>query len=167
MVFQDAGASLTPWLHVRELLDDRLRDRPRGERRERVDATLAHLGLPPEAADSRPFELSGGQRQRVALARAVVVVPDLLLCDEPISALDASLAATVLNLLGRLRRELGFAMVFVTHDLAAARLIADRVVVMTEGRIVESGSTDKLVGAPEHAYTEALLAAVPEVPTWS
>ena len=88
--------------------------------------------------------------------------PDLLLCDEPISALDASLAASVLNLLGRLRRELGFAMIFVTHDLAAARLVSDRIVVMTEGRIVEEGPTERVVTTPAHDYTRILLESVPE-----
>jgi len=163
MVFQDAGASLTPWLRVGTLLGERLRGLPAAERANKIESALARLGLSNEIASLRPRELSGGQRQRVALARAVIDPPDLLLCDEPISALDASLAATVLNLLGRLRRELGFAMVFVTHDLAAARLVADRVVVMTEGRIVEDGPTDDVVERPAHQYTRTLLAAVPEV----
>jgi len=163
MVFQDAGASLTPWLKVGVLLSERLRGVPAEERRSTIASTLAKLGLSADVAQLRPNELSGGQRQRVALARAVIEPPDLLLCDEPISALDASLAATVVNLLGRLRRELGFAMVFVTHDLAAARLVADRVVVMTEGRIVEDGPTDEVVDRPAHDYTRTLLSAVPEV----
>ena len=163
MVFQDAGASLTPWLKVEELLGERLRHVPEEERRRRIWETLAHLGLSEEVARVRPGELSGGQRQRVALARAVVDPPDLLLCDEPISALDASLAATVLNLLGRLRREIGFATVFVTHDLAAARLVADRIAVITRGRIVETGATEDIVLRPQHDYTRTLLSAVPEV----
>jgi len=161
MVFQDAGASLTPWLRVGELLEDRVRHLPRGERSARVRDVLGRLGLPDEAADVTPRELSGGQRQRVALARAVIQPPELLLCDEPISALDTSLAATVLNLLGRLRRELGFAMVFVTHDLAAARLVADRILVMTDGALVEDGPAERVIGAPGHEYTRALLRAVP------
>ena len=163
MVFQDAGASLTPWLKVEELLGERLRDAPSAERKQRIRETLAQLGLSEEVARVRPGELSGGQRQRVALARAVVDPPDLLLCDEPISALDASLAATVLNLLGRLRRELGFATIFVTHDLAAARLVADRIAVMTRGRIVETGATEDVVLRPQDDYTRTLLGAVPEV----
>jgi len=121
--------------------------------------------LPSEVANARAQQLSGGQRQRAALARAVIEPPDLLLCDEPISALDASLAATVLNLLGRLRRELGFSMVFVSHDLAAARLIADRILVMTRGRIVEEGTSDTVISQPSNPYTQTLLAAVPEMPT--
>ncbi|MGI8421265.1 MAG: oligopeptide/dipeptide ABC transporter ATP-binding protein [Gaiellaceae bacterium] len=163
MVFQDAGASLTPWLRVDELLGERLRHLRPAERKQRILEVLAHLGLSEEIARVRPGELSGGQRQRVALARAVVDPPDLLLCDEPISALDASLAATVLNLLGRLRRELGFATVFVTHDLVAARLVADRIAVMTRGRIVETGATEDVVLRPQDEYTRTLLGAVPEV----
>lgn len=163
MVFQDAGASLTPWLTIGELLGERLRGVPRRERTARVAAVLGHLGLPPSVAKLRPGKLSGGQRQRVALARAVIEPPELLLCDEPTSALDASLAATVLNLLGELRRELGFAMLFVTHDIAVARLVADRIVVMKDGRIIESGDTDTLLAAPKTNYTETLLDAVPEL----
>ena len=162
MVFQDAGASLTPWLSVGELLEDRIRFLPREQRRSRIKQVLSHLGLPHDVATATPTQLSGGQRQRVALARAVIEPPQLLLCDEPISALDASLAATVLNLLGSLRRELGFAMVFVTHDLAAARLVADRIVVMTEGRLVEEGPADDIIFRPTHPYTQALLDAVPK-----
>ena len=161
MVFQDAGASLTPWLSVGELLEDRIRNVAREHRRSRVFDVLARLGLPSEVAAYTPRQLSGGQRQRVALARAVIEPPELLLCDEPISALDASLAATVLNLLGELRRELGFSMVFVTHDLAAARLVADRIIVMTDGQLIEDGPAEQLIATPEHEYTRALLSAIP------
>lgn len=161
MVFQDAGSSLTPWLSVGELLEDRVRSLPRKERLVRVHQVLSRLGLPVEVAAATPRQLSGGQLQRVALARAVIEPPHLLLCDEPISALDAALAATVLNLLGTLRRELGFAMVFVTHDLAAARLVADRIVVMTQGSLVEDGPADDIIFRPRHPYTKALLGAVP------
>ncbi|MCY7287662.1 MAG: ATP-binding cassette domain-containing protein, partial [Cryobacterium sp.] len=165
MVFQDAGSSFTPWLTVGQHLQERVAHLPTNQRRERVEQALLRLGLPTEVAHSRAHQLSGGQRQRAALARAVIEPPDLLLCDEPISALDASLAATVLNLLGHLRRELGFAMVFVTHDLAAARLIADRILVMTSGRIVEEGSPDVIIGQPSNPYTQALVGAVPEMPS--
>lgn len=163
MVFQDAGSSFTPWLSIGQHLEERIPGVPASERRRRVTQALARLGLPSEVARVRPRQLSGGQRQRAALARAVIEPPDVLLCDEPISALDASLAATVLNLLGRLRRELGFALVFVTHDLAAARLIADRIVVMTGGRIVEEGPAEAVVERPADTYTRALLSSVPEV----
>jgi peptide/nickel transport system ATP-binding protein len=163
MVFQDAGASLTPWLTVGEQIGERLRAEriSASERDRRVREALTLVGLPSEVARAKPATLSGGQRQRVALARAVVVPPDLLLCDEPTSALDVSLAATVLNLIGRLRDQLGMAVLFVTHDLAAARVIAERIAVMYLGRIVEMGSADAVCSNPRHPYTEALLAAVP------
>ena len=165
MVFQDAGASLTPWLRVGTMLDERLQAHvtgmSRAERQDRVLDALRTVGLPPETARARGDQLSGGQRQRVALARAVIVPPTVLLCDEPTSALDVSLAATVLNLIGRLRRELGMSVLFVTHDLAAARIVADRIAVMREGRIVEVGPTDEVCGRPQHEYTRTLLGAIP------
>ena len=165
MVFQDAGASLTPWLTVGEQIEERLRSEPIGrqERKSKVIEALAMVGLPPEVATAKPVQLSGGQRQRVGLARATVVPPEVLLCDEPTSALDVSLAATVLNLIGRLRRELGVAILFVTHDLAAARMVGDRIAVMYLGRIVEIGDADELCADPVHPYTRALLDTVPEV----
>jgi peptide/nickel transport system ATP-binding protein len=118
--------------------------------------------LPAEVSESKPAQLSGGQRQRAALARATVVPPDVLLCDEPTSALDVSLAATVLNIIGELRRELGVAVLFVTHDLAAARVVADRIAVMYLGRIVEFGAAREIVTDPKHPYTKALLSVVPK-----
>ena len=165
MVFQDAGASLTPWLTVGEQIGERLRGEglTRDARAQRVAEVLTMVGLPAEVAEARPAQLSGGQRQRVALARATVVPPEVLLCDEPTSALDVSLAATVLNLIGRLRRELGVAIVFVTHDLAAARMVGDRIAVMYLGRIVEIGSSEELCTTPLHPYTAALLETVPQV----
>ncbi|WP_169165320.1 ATP-binding cassette domain-containing protein [Cellulomonas taurus] len=165
MVFQDAGASLTPWLRVGTMLDERLRSHVTGmsreQRRTAVLDALRTVGLPEETARARGDQLSGGQRQRVALARAVIVPPTVLLCDEPTSALDVSLAATVLNLIGRLRRDLGMSVLFVTHDLAAARIVADRIAVMRAGRIVEVGPTDQVCAAPAHEYTRTLLAAIP------
>jgi len=123
MVFQDAGASLTPWLSVGTLISERLRGAglSAASRRQRVVDALAHVGLPAEVASARAGQLSGGQRQRVALARASVIPPEVLLCDEPTSALDVSLAAGVLNLIGRLRRELGMAVLFVWIRRRAAR----------------------------------------------
>ena len=162
MVFQDAGASLTPWLTVGEIVGERLLGTTsRADRRERVDQALHQVGLPPDVAGIKAAGLSGGQRQRVAFARAIIVPPRLLLCDEPTSALDASLAASVLNLLQDLRRELGMAVMFVTHDLAAARFISDRIAVMYLGQIVELAPTKELITNPQHPYTKALLAAVP------
>jgi peptide/nickel transport system ATP-binding protein len=162
MVFQDAGASLTPWLTVGELLGERLpRGTKRQEKKRKIAEALTLVGLPVEVAGAKAGSLSGGQRQRVGFARATIVAPRLLLCDEPTSALDASLAASVLNLLQRLRRELGMAVMFVTHDLAAARLVADRIAVMYLGEIVEVGPADAIVRSPQHPYTKALMAAVP------
>jgi peptide/nickel transport system ATP-binding protein len=163
MVFQDAGSSLTPWLTSRELVEERLRSCgvPRAQRADRVQAVFAQVGLPAWAVDARPAQLSGGQRQRVAIARAIVAPPRLLLCDEPTSALDVSVAAGVLNLIGRLRRELGMAILFVTHDIAVARLIADRVAVMYLGRIVESGPATTVIADPVHPYTKALISSLP------
>jgi peptide/nickel transport system ATP-binding protein len=165
MVFQDAGASLTPWMTIGEQIGERLREDRLGRaaREERVTRVLAQVGLPAEVAAAKSAQLSGGQRQRAALARATVVAPQVLLCDEPTSALDVSLAATVLNLIGRLRRELGMAVVFVTHDLAAARVVADRIAVMYLGRIVEVGPAEQICGSPVHPYTRALLSTVPGV----
>jgi peptide/nickel transport system ATP-binding protein len=165
MVFQDAGASLTPWLSVGTQIAERLRGAGlnAAARRQRVTDALAHVGLPAEVASARAGQLSGGQRQRVALARATVIPPEVLLCDEPTSALDVSLAAGVLNLIGRLRRELGMAVLFVTHDLSVARVVADRIAVMYLGRIVELGGADEIVARPRHPYTKALVSAVPEL----
>ncbi len=165
MVFQDAGASLTPWLTVGALIGERLRHAHLGaaQRGERVEEALAHVGLPAHVARARATQLSGGQRQRVALARATVVPPEVLLCDEPTSALDVSLAAVVLNLVARLRRELGMAVLFVTHDLSVARVVADRIAVMYLGRIVELGPAEQVVASPQHPYTKALVRAVPDL----
>jgi len=165
MVFQDAGASLTPWLSVGELIAERLRGRKlsRAARRDAVIEVLDRVGLPAEVAKSRAGQLSGGQRQRVSLARATVVPPAVLLCDEPTSALDVSLAASVLNLIGDLRRGLDMSVVFVTHDLSVARVVADRIAVMYLGRIVEIGPAEDVIGNPTHPYTRALVDAIPDL----
>jgi peptide/nickel transport system ATP-binding protein len=165
LVFQDAGASLTPWMPIGAQIGERLAPLgvPRPERAARVAATLEAVGLPADAAAAVPGKLSGGQRQRAAIARAIVVPPALLACDEPVSALDVSLAAQVLNLLCQLRAELGIALLFVTHDLAAARAVADEVAVMQAGVVVEHGSTEQIFIAPQHPYTRELIAAIPDV----
>jgi peptide/nickel transport system ATP-binding protein len=166
VVFQDAGSSLTPWLSVRSLLLERLGNTVTGAgldragRERTVAEALERVALPSSVLDSRPAELSGGQRQRVAIARAVVVPPSVLFCDEPTSALDVSVASTVLNLLNLLRHDLGLPVLFVTHDLAAARVIADRVDVISEGRIVESVAADALVDTMTSDYGRRLLDAV-------
>ncbi|HEY6575851.1 MAG TPA: ABC transporter ATP-binding protein [Mycobacterium sp.] len=165
MVFQDAGASLTPWLSVGELISERLRSAKtsRARRNEAVAEVLDRVGLPLEIAKSRAGQLSGGQRQRVSLARATVVPPSVLLCDEPTSALDVSLAASVLNLIGDLRRSLDMSVVFVTHDLSVARVVADRIAVMYLGRIVEVGPADDVINRPTHPYTKALVDSIPDL----
>jgi peptide/nickel transport system ATP-binding protein len=165
LVFQDAGASLTPWLSVGEHLEERLRSEgfTARERVERARDVLALVGLPNSVLGLRAHQLSGGQRQRVAIARTIAVPPALLACDEPISALDVSLAAAVLNLLGRLRAELGMALLFVTHDLSVARLMGDRVAVMHAGRIVEEGPPETVLQRPQHPQTKALVAALPRL----
>jgi peptide/nickel transport system ATP-binding protein len=165
MVFQDAGSSLTPWLTVGELLNERLAPLRLGaaERRERVERALTSIGLPASVARVKPSELSGGQRQRVALARATMIPPAVLLCDEPTSALDASLAASVLNLIREMQSELRMTVLFVTHDLSVARLMGDRIVVMTQGEIVEVGTSEDVIERPEHPYTRNLLASVPDI----
>ncbi|OJU80534.1 MAG: hypothetical protein BGO11_07350 [Solirubrobacterales bacterium 70-9] len=163
MVFQDAGASLTPWMTIGAMLRERLRGEGLDKlaQRRRVEETLALVGLSAEVAAARPGRLSGGQRQRAALARAVIVPPTLLACDEPTSALDVSLAAVAINLLRKLRRELDVALLFVTHDLAVARAVADEIAVMSEGRIVERGSAAEVLAHPSSEKTRELLEAVP------
>jgi peptide/nickel transport system ATP-binding protein len=165
MVFQDAGASLTPWLPVGELIGERLRRNgmSRKQKREAVAEVLQRVGLSADIAKSRAGQLSGGQRQRVSLARATVVPPAVLLCDEPTSALDVSLAASVLNLIDDLRRTLGMSVIFVTHDLSVARVVADRIAVMYLGRIVEIGPADDVIAQPAHPYTQALVDAIPDL----
>jgi peptide/nickel transport system ATP-binding protein len=165
VVFQDAVASLTPWLTIGEQIGDRLRASglSREKRRLKVARSLELVGLDAALADAVPSELSGGQCQRAVVARALVLPPKLLLCDEPISAMDVSLAATTLNLLASLRRSMDMAMLFVTHDLAAARIIADRIAVLEKGVLVEDGDPDELIAAPKQPYTRALIAAMPKL----
>ena len=167
MVFQDAGSSLTPWLSIGEILSERLLPLgiDRRERGRRVSEVLESMGLPAAVATVRPSELSGGQRQRVVLARATIIPPSVLLCDEPTSALDASLAATVLNLIREMRERLEMTVLFVTHDLAVARLMGDRIAVMNQGRLVEVGDAESVISHPSDPYTAALIAAVPEIVT--
>jgi peptide/nickel transport system ATP-binding protein len=163
VVFQDAAASLTPWLTIGEQISERLRPMAldTAARNARVAEALTDVGLDSGFATARPGGLSGGQCQRAALARAIVVPPRLLLCDEAVSAMDVSLAAGILNLIGVLRRRLGLALLFVTHDLAAARFVADRMVVMAQGRLVEQGPVEQIMAHPAHPATRQLLAAMP------
>jgi peptide/nickel transport system ATP-binding protein len=165
VVFQDAAAALTPWLTVGEQIGDRLRKHglSRADRQRLVAEAMQRVGVDPALAAALPGELSGGQCQRITVARAIVDPPRLLLCDEPISAMDVSLAAQTLNLLGNLRRSMGMAMLFVTHDLAAARLIADRIAVLERGELVEIGDPDQIITTPEAPYTKMLVSAVPRL----
>ena len=164
MVFQNPYASLNPRLSVRATVTEPLivhRIGMPAERRERADALLALVGLAPDIGDRYPHQLSGGQRQRVGIARALATQPRLLVADEPISALDVSIQAQIVNLLVELRRRLGLAYLFIAHDLAVVRHISDRVAVMYLGRIVELGAADAVFERPLHPYTQALLSAIP------
>ncbi len=163
LIFQDASTSLTPWMTVVAQVEERFRQRgvPRGERRDRAFDMLTRVGLDQRAGRARPRELSGGQRQRAVIARALASGPSLLICDEPVSALDASLVVRVLDLLEELREQLGVALMVVTHDLSAARRIAETVAVMYLGRIVEQAPADQLFAEPLHPYTRGLIAANP------
>jgi len=164
MVFQDPYASLNPRRTVAEILDTVLvvnRIGTAQQRRARIAAMLDRVGLPASALGRYPHEFSGGQRQRIGIARALVLEPDLLICDEPVSALDVSIQAQILNLLVDLKRDLGLAYLFISHDLSVVRYIADRVHVMQAGRIVESGDHRDIWRAPQHPYTRTLLDAIP------
>jgi peptide/nickel transport system ATP-binding protein len=163
LVFQDCGSSLTPWMPIGVQVEERLRALgvPRREREPRALDYLGRVGLDRRAARAKPRDLSGGQRQRAVIARALASDPKLLICDEPVSALDASLAVRVLTLLESLRDDLGVALLVVTHDLAAARRIANEVAVMYLGRIVEQAPADRLFEHPTHPYTQGLIAASP------
>ncbi|NED14469.1 ABC transporter ATP-binding protein, partial [Streptomyces sp. SID9124] len=163
IVMQDPMGALDPRLPVFELLAEPLRaiGRDRASIRARIDEILALVGLDEAMSDRFPAALSGGQRQRVGIARALATEPRLLVLDEPLSALDVSVQAGVINLLARLKRELGLAYLVVAHDLAVVRYISDRIAVMYLGHIVETGDTETLFADPKHPYTKALLSAIP------
>lgn len=164
MVFQDPVASLNPRRSVGESVADPLRAAGVLDERRlvaRVRELLDRVGLDPDRYDRYPHEFSGGQRQRVGIARALAAEPRLIVCDEPVSALDVTTQAQVTALLAELQRELGLALVFIAHDLAVVRQVSDRVAVMRGGRIVEQGTVEEVYGTPSEAYTKQLLAAVP------
>ena len=161
MVFQDPQASLNPRQSVGTILSTPFRAQGIRPTRAQLVELLHQVGLSEEHLDRYPHEFSGGQRQRIGIARALSVKPDLLVCDEPVSALDVSVQAQVLNLLADLRDELGLSYVLVAHDLAVVRQVASRLAVMYLGTIVEEGPADQVYSAPAHPYTKALLSAVP------
>ncbi|MCG2625388.1 dipeptide ABC transporter ATP-binding protein [Bradyrhizobium sp. WYCCWR 13023] len=164
IIFQDPYASLNPRMTVAQILTEPLALHdlvPPAQRRERVAEILRLVGLEPRLARRYPHEFSGGQRQRIAIARALAVQPKLIICDEPVSALDVSIRSQILNLLRELQDRLGLAYIFVSHDLAVVKHIADRVAVMNLGCIVEEADADKLFAQPRHPYSRALLSAIP------
>jgi oligopeptide transport system ATP-binding protein len=165
-VFQDPFGSLNPRLTVEAIIAEPLIvhgiARGRDERRARILALLEQVGLPRDALSRYPHQFSGGQRQRIAIARALAVEPALIIADEPVSALDVSIQAQIINLLRELQQRLKLAMLFIAHDLAVVEYISDRVIVLYLGRIMEVGPARGLIGAPKHPYTEALISAVPE-----
>ncbi|HWK63554.1 MAG TPA: ABC transporter ATP-binding protein [Rhizobiaceae bacterium] len=163
MVFQDPFASLNPRHRVRRILTEAaiVNGLPRKDAEKRMLGLLSRVGLDAAAAERFPHAFSGGQRQRIGLARALMLQPDLLVADEPVSALDVSIQAQILDLLAEIRRDLGLSMLFITHDLRVASAVADRIVVMQNGRIAEDGTPDQVLSRPRSAYARALLAAVP------
>jgi peptide/nickel transport system ATP-binding protein len=161
IVFQDPMSSLDPRMRVHDILAEPLRALGTGDEKTRVPGLLDAVGLPASAARLYPREFSGGQRQRIAIARALGPNPDVLVADEPVSALDVSVRAQILNLLKRLRREYNLTLVFVSHDMAVVRHLCDEIVVLYRGQVVETGGTDQVYAEPAHEYTRALLAAVP------
>jgi oligopeptide/dipeptide ABC transporter ATP-binding protein len=166
MVFQDPYSSLNPRMTVRQAIGELLRVHnvvPRNRVDERCRELLDLVGLPPSALDAFPRQFSGGQRQRISIARALALEPEILIADEPVSALDVSVQATVLNLLADLRQRLGLTMLFIAHNMAVVRHVCDRVAVMYLGRIVELAAGDELFSNARHPYTQALLRAVPRI----
>jgi len=167
MIFQDPFGSLNPRMTIHAILAEPLEihfpKMTKDERRERVAELLRLVGLPADAMGRYPHEFSGGQRQRIGIARALAVKPKFIVCDEPVSALDVSVQAQIVNLLQDLQEQLGIAYLFIAHDLAVVKHVSDHVVVMNRGKIVESASSHAIYGDPQHDYTKKLLSAVPRL----
>jgi peptide/nickel transport system ATP-binding protein len=165
VVFQDPFSSLNPRMRVRDILAEPIRNFGMAKNSADLEARVAKLmdtvRLPRDAVSRFPHEFSGGQRQRIGIARALAAEPDLIICDEAVSALDVSVQAQVVNLLGELRRRHGLSLLFISHNLAVVRHLCDEVVVLHFGQVVEQGPRDRVFAAPAHAYTRALLDAVP------
>jgi oligopeptide/dipeptide ABC transporter ATP-binding protein len=164
MIFQDPAESLDQRMSVRSILEEPFIIHGLGSRAERshwVDGLLDRVGLPAAAAESFPFEFSGGQRQRIGIARALALKPKLIVCDEPVSALDVSIQSQILNLLVELQQDFGLSYLFIAHDLSVVKHISDRVAVMYLGKIVETAGAETIYRDPRHAYTKALLSAIP------
>jgi len=166
MIFQDPFGSLNPRHTIRQIVGEALEihfpQMNASDRRDRVAELLRQVGLKPETMERYPHEFSGGQRQRIGIARALAVKPRFIVCDEPVSALDVSVQAQIVNLLQDLQAELGLTYLFIAHDLAVVEHISDHVLVMYRGKIVESAPADAIYQAPQHEYTRKLLAAVPK-----
>lgn len=166
MVYQDPYSSLDPRMTVERIVNEGLRAHRIGTkatRRTRVEELLDAVGLPPEAIDRRPAQFSGGQRQRIAIARALALDPSVIIADEPVSALDVSIQAQIVNLLGELQRQRNIGYLVVSHDLPLVHHLANRIVVLYLGRVVETGTAEEIVTNPQHPYTAALLSAAPSI----
>lgn len=164
MVFQDPYGSLNPRLNILQAFDEPMKIHGLGDReqrREKVAAVLESVNMPAETMYRYPHEFSGGQRQRICIAKALVMQPDLVVCDEPVSALDVSIQAQILNLMKKLQRDTGVSYIFITHDLSVVQYMSDDIAVMYLGKIVEKGSAEDLYEKQMHPYTQALLSAVP------
>jgi peptide/nickel transport system ATP-binding protein/oligopeptide transport system ATP-binding protein len=167
VIFQDPFASLNPRMTIYSIIAEPLeihfKDWSRSQREDRVADLLRKVGLESDAMRRYPHQFSGGQRQRIGIARALAVEPECLICDEPVSALDVSVQAQIVNLLQDLQEELGLTYLFIAHDLAVVEHISDQVLVMTGGKIVEQASAEAIYNDPQHAYTKQLLAAIPNL----
>lgn len=164
MIFQDPYSSLNPRMNVEKILEEptKIHGLPG-----RVDTLLDLVGLPKSAKAKYPHEFSGGQRQRIGIARALALNPDFIVCDEPISSLDISIQAQIVNLLLSLKKELGLTLLFIAHDISMVRYVSDRIAVMQQGEIVEINDAEALYAQPRHPYTKLLLSSIPKMPARS